>query len=243
MKKLRILATTVLTASLLTAGIISRVNGAICPDTITGNWIGALGTPESPGTAIELAITKPSWTNDLTATAPNGYQLVATVQCNTWAGTTPEGDPYTGTIDDTQQQITGTFRNTESYFLNRQADPPVQVTVNNAEVTEPDPGGAVNMNFIIQLTDTITSNVTVSYELVNITTNNLDVRDNSFESTKTITFQPGQSLQRVVSVRVWGDAESEADETVELRILSTNAPGGVLNGVGEGVIINNDTVL
>lgn len=240
MKKSLILASTLVTAAVAAFGFTRHANGAVCADTITGNWIGAFGTPEAPNGYIELDITKPVWTSDLTATAPNGLKLVATVNCNTWSGVTPDNENYTGTINDNQTQITGTFRGTDAYFLNRQPDPAVQVTVNDAEVTEPDPGGAVTMNFIVQLTDTITTPVTVSYELVNVTTDKLDVRDNAFESSKTLIFQPGQSLQKTVSVRVWGDSVTEGDESVELRILSTTANGGVLNGTASGLILNND---
>ncbi len=107
-----------------------------------------------------------------------------------------------------------------------------QLSVNSVTVNE----AAGTATFVVTLTGSTSSNVTVNYA----TSNGTAVAPGDYSSTSgTLTFTPGGSTTQSVSVAIVDDTTTESSETFALNL--SNASGAVIsNGQGVGTITDND---
>lgn len=211
---------------------------ANCVTEITGHWSGAYGTREAPTGSIEVDIQKPSWSQTITATDNLNQVFEGTMSCNFF-----QGVDFDGTINEAGTEIVGSFQDL-TYFLDRQPEPDVTVSVADASVVEPDADGVITLNFPVTLTRQLTNDASVSYEIVRHDADRQDIRVD-FDVDKVVRFNVSNSgftpVQRNIAVRVWGDSLTEGDETFEINLLSASGvPGGIGNDVAIGTVIDND---
>ncbi len=149
-----------------------------------------------------------------------------------------------------------TFEGSETFYVNLSAplnailaDSQGLGSINNDDATQQpsltisDPSltegssGSTNALFMVSLSESSSSTVTVSYATAN---NNATAgSDYSAITNGSLTFTPGQT-SKPISVVVWGDTTVESNETFFVN-LSNAANATIADAQGVGTIINDDT--
>jgi len=109
------------------------------------------------------------------------------------------------------------------------------ISINDVSITEPDAGTA-NATFTVTLSQAPFATVTVDYATAN---GSATLADNDYQNTVgTLTFTAGQ-ISKTINVPIVGDTKDELDETFFVN-LSNPTNSTILDGQGQGTIVNND---
>lgn len=193
--------------------------------------------PFTPGPNLDIKAELYDASGSLIATSNSASTLSASFSQTLAAGQyylkidgtgfgTPGANPPSGYSD---------YASLGSYFVSGtivDAGQTAQLSVNNVTVNE----SAGTATFVVTLTGSISSNVTVNYA----TSNGTAVAPGDYATTSgTLTFTPGGSTTQSVTVAIVDDTTTEPSETFSLNL--SNASGAVISsGQGLGTITDND---
>ena len=229
-----------------------------CPTNITGHWVGAYGTQESPYGAIETDFTNPVWNNQLTGLAKYKFNLAdawgeaswtSTINCNTWSGTATlvsgGAIDFQGTISADGNSLTATFSSGSGlYWLVRQPNEPVKVGISDTTIIEGDPGNTRTDTVAITLTSPSTQAVTVTYRIDPVDADGQDADCRKCGANQKVTFPLLSSGKTATSknipIRVWGDSILESDEKLKVTIVSASGVSGIIADDAYVTVKNDD---
>ncbi len=117
---------------------------------------------------------------------------------------------------------------------------PATLQIGDASVWEADGGTHVLAAFAVAISDPVATSVTLTYQIVAGTATSPTDFNNLGGITKTLTFSPGGSTQKFISVKVYPDTANEPDETFTVSGISV--VGGAVAGdiVATGTILDDD---
>mgnify|MGYP006277567579 CR=1 FL=1 len=235
-----------------------KLEAETCPANITGHWVGAYGTQESPNGAIETDFTNPSWNNQLTGVAKYKFDVndqyqqanwTSTISCNTWAGqatlSTGQIINFSGTISPDGNTMQATFTpGGGQYWLVRQPNDPVKVGISDTTIMEGDPGTSKSETVTISLTSPSTQAIAVVYRIDPVDTDGQDFDCRKCGVNQKVTFNvlsTGKTaLTKNIPIKVWGDSITENNEQVKVTIVSVAGASGVINNEALVTIKNDD---
>lgn len=220
------------------SGIISTTSDADYFSFVTGaGQVSFNINPFTPGPNLDIKADLYNASGTLVATSNSATTLSASFSQTLAAG------QYYLKIDGTGFGSPGTspasgyteYASLGRYFITGSvidAGQTAQLSVNNVTVNE----SAGTATFVVTLTGSISSNVTVNYA----TSNGTAVAPGDYTSTSgTVTFTPGGSTTQSVTVAIVDDSTTESSETFTLNL--SNASGAVISsGQGLGTITDND---
>jgi len=220
------------------SGIITTTSDVDYYSFVTGAGQVTLNiNPFTPGPNLDIKADLYDASGSLIATSNSASTLSASFSQTLAAGQyylkidgtgfgTPGANPPSGYSD---------YASLGSYFVSGSivdAGQTAQLSVNNVTVNE----SAGTATFVVTLTGSISSNVTVNYA----TSNSTAVAPDDYATTSgTLTFTPGGSTTQSVTVAIVDDTTTEPSETFSLDL--SNASGAVVSsGQGLGTITDND---
>ena len=237
------------------------------PLTIGGvTGIGTIATGATPGISItDVTVNEGAGTATFTVSLSSASSSAVSVNYSTSAGTATAGTDYTsiaaGTkltfaAGETTKTITVNIANdttvegNETFFVNLAT--PVNATIVDNQglgtIVDNEPKisiGDVTVNeaagtatFVVSLSEASSGNVTVNYATSNGTAT--AGADYTAVAATKLTFAAGETYKTVV-VNINNDAAIEATETFNVNLSGASANATILDGVGVGTIIDNDT--